>query len=124
MDDEQPCMGVRKDSSPCRAKPLPGRRFCWAYDDELSGKRQEAREKGGRNRSTEARLNKVMPASLKSILGLLMTGVSEVHEGTLDSRQASAMASLASAIGRLYEVAQLEERLEILERGGGYGNAG
>jgi len=35
MDDEQPCRGLRKDGSPCRATPLPGRRFCWAHDDDL-----------------------------------------------------------------------------------------
>jgi len=121
MDDDQPCMGVRKDGSPCRAAHLPGRRFCWAHDDDLSGKRQEAREKGGRNKRTEARLNKVMPASLKPILDLLMTSVSEVHQGSLDPRQASAMASLAGAIGRLYETAEIEQRLEALEKSGRYG---
>lgn len=123
MDDKQPCLGVRKDGSPCRATPLPGRRFCWAHDNELSGKRQEAREKGGRNRRTEARLTKLMPASLKPVLEKLMTGLDEVYNGTLEPRQASAMASLAGAIGRLYEVAEIEQRLEALEKSGRYNDA-
>ncbi len=53
-----------------------------------------------------------------------MAGVDEVYDGSLEPRQASAMASLAGAIGRIYEVASLEERLEALERSGDYGHAG
>ncbi len=122
MDDEQPCRGLRKDGNPCRARPLPDRHFCWAHDDDLSGKRQQAHKTGGHNKSTQMRLKKAIPASLKPILELLMSSVSEVHEGTLDPRKASAMAGLASAIGRLYETAALEERLEALEKSGRYGD--
>jgi hypothetical protein len=123
MDDEQPCRGLRKDGSPCRARPLPDRHYCWAHDDDLSGKRQQARKTGGHNKATEKRLNKALPPSLKPILELLMSSVAEVHAGTLDPRQASGMASLASAIGRLYETAALEERLEALEKNGRFGDA-
>jgi len=109
------CQGTRGSGEPCRAWALPNSRFCLWHDPAQEGKRQEAREKGGRNKRTEARLTKLMPASLKPVLEKLMTGLDEVYDGTLEPRQASAMASLAGAIGRLYEVAEMEERLLRLE---------
>ncbi len=110
------CQGTRDNGELCRAWALPSSRFCLWHDPAQESKRQEAREKGGRNKATPMRLGKLMPATLKPVLQKLMDGLDEVHDGTLDPRQASAMASLASAIGRLYEVAELEQRLERLEQ--------
>lgn len=113
------CRAMRADGEPCTVRALADG-FCFAHSQTTASKRHTARATGGRNKGTGTRLNKVMPASLKPILELLMSSVSEVHEGTLDPRQASAMASLAGAIGRLYETAEIEQRIEALERGGGY----
>ncbi len=123
MDDEQMCTGVRKDGGPCRARALPGKAQCFAHDESLRDKRQEAYLKGGQHRATAARITKLMPASLKPVLQLLMGGVTEVHEGLLDPRQATAMASLAGAICKMYETAALEERLSTLEAAHGQQNA-
>lgn len=116
------CRATRADGKPCTVRALADS-FCFAHSQTTAEKRHTARKTGGHHKSTEARLNKVMPASLKPILDLLMTSVSEVHQGSLDPRQASAMASLASAIGRLYETAEIEQRLEALEKSGRYGDA-
>jgi len=121
--ERETCAGTRKDGTECRARRLRNSRLCFAHDPTLRDKRHEAYAAGGRAKSTEARLTKLMPASLKPILDLLMTSVSEVHAGDLDPRQASAMASLAGAIGRLYETAALEERLEALEKSARFGSA-
>jgi hypothetical protein len=57
----------------------------------------------------------MMPPTLRPVLDHLFSALEETHEGLLDPRQASAMGTLASAIGRLYEAAELEARLEALE---------
>jgi hypothetical protein len=49
------------------------------------------------------------------MIGSLLDALDEVHAGTLDPKQASAMASLACAITRAYGVGILEERLQALE---------
>jgi hypothetical protein len=49
------------------------------------------------------------------MLGSLLDALDEVHAGTLDPKQASAMASLAGAITRAYGVGVLEARLQALE---------
>jgi predicted P-loop ATPase len=49
------------------------------------------------------------------MIGSLLAALDEVHAGTLDPRQAGAMASLAGAITRAYSVGVLEDRLAALE---------
>ncbi len=109
------CDGVRKDGTPCRAKRLPSSRWCFAHDPALRDKRQEAYAAGGRGKATPQRLQRLIPASLRPVLDKLFLAVDEVHDGTIDPRVAGAMASLAGAIGRLYETAELEERLQAME---------
>jgi hypothetical protein len=89
--------------------------LCFAHSPTTADKRHAARAQGGRNKATPARLSKLMPPTLRPVLDLLYTALEEVHAGELDPRQATAMGTLASAIGRLYEAAELEARLEALE---------
>jgi len=109
------CQGTRNTGAPCRGWALPGSRFCLWHDPTQEGKRQQARATGGRHSATPTRLSKLVPASLRPTLQKLVEGVDEVHAGTLDPRQAGAMAALSGAIVRMYEVASLEERLQRLE---------
>lgn len=89
--------------------------YCFAHSPALAEKRAAARTAGGKAKSTARRLDRLMPASLKPVLATLMNALDEVYRGELEPRQASAMASLAGAIGRLYETAALEERVSHLE---------
>jgi hypothetical protein len=113
---EGSCQAVRRNGLPCRSRPLPGKPFCFAHDPDLAEARRAGSSRGGQNKRTEARLSRIVPASLKPTLQQLFTALDEVHDGTLDPRQASAMASLAGAIARMYETAELEQRLEALEQ--------
>lgn len=120
---ETQCQATTKDGARCRGTARPSG-FCFAHDPELQHARRDGQARGGQNKRTEARITRLVPATLKPVLEKLMAGVDEVYDGTLEPRQASAMASLAGAIGRIYEVASLEERLEAIERSGDYGHAG
>jgi len=115
------CGATRADGEPCTVRALADG-YCFAHSQTTAGKRHTARATGGRNKATPRRLQRLMPTSLRPVLATLFTAIDEVHAGTLDPRQASAMASLAGAIGRLYEVAEIEQRIEALERVGRYGN--
>jgi len=108
------CRATRADGQPCSVRALADG-YCFAHSPATAAKRRAAYASGGRNKSTPLRLAKLVPATLRPVLDSLLRAVDEVHAGTLDPRQASAMASLASAAGRLYETASLEERLMALE---------
>jgi len=49
------------------------------------------------------------------VVALLLGALEEVHDGTLQPSRATAMAALASAAIRVYEVAEIEQRLDALE---------
>ncbi len=66
-------------------------------------------------RSTAARVQKAVPADLKELHNLLLKALKEVHEGQLDPRRATAMASLAGALVRVHEIGELVVRIEQLE---------
>jgi hypothetical protein len=89
--------------------------LCYAHDPARSGERDQARRKGGTNSATRARLDRLLPATLRPMIGNLLDALDEVHAGTLDPKQATAMASLAGAITRAYGVGVLEERVQALE---------
>ena len=109
------CAGTRKDGRPCTARVMGAGDYCFAHDPARETERRAAREQGGRNKRTAARVDKLVPATLRPTLGTLLAAVDEVKDGSLTPGQASAMASLAGAIVRLYQTGVLEERIAGLE---------
>lgn len=113
--DRKRCRGTRKDGTRCTAPVMGGGGYCFAHDPAKVTERDEARRKGGANSATRQRLDRLVPATLRPMIGHLLDALDEVHAGTLDPKQASAMASLAGAIVRAYSVGVLEERVQALE---------
>jgi hypothetical protein len=85
------------------------------HSPEKQADHAAVRAAGGRAKSRAARLDKLVPASLKPAIGVLFAALEEVHSGDLTPAQGQAMAAIAGAIGRLYQTGVLEERLSALE---------
>ncbi len=115
MDTGTLCQATRRDGQPCAMKAGEDG-FCFSHSPTAAERRRAGNALGGRNKATPKRLARLIPSSLRPTLETLFAALDEVHSGELDPRQASAMASLASAIGRLYETASLEQRLEAIEK--------
>ncbi len=113
--DPKRCAGTRRDGTPCAAGVMGPGVWCYAHDPGRATERDRARRKGGTNSATRARLDRLLPATLRPMIGNLLDALDEVHAGTLDPKQATAMASLAGAITRAYGVGVLEERVQALE---------
>ena len=109
------CQATRRDGEPCSAKATNGD-YCVGHAPHLEAKRQEARREGGRNKATSRRLEKLGPGRLSPVAALLETAIKEVHDGDLDPKKASAMATLAGALSRIVSAGEVEERLRELER--------
>ena len=109
------CAGTRKDGTPCTARVMGRGEYCFAHDPAQAARRDQARRRGGRGRATRARLDRLVPATLRPMIGDLLDALGEVHAGDLDPKQATAMAALAGAIVRAYGVGVLEERVQALE---------
>ncbi len=113
---ETACVEVRRDGTPCRARPLPDGDHCWAHAPEMAEKRDAARQAGGINSSGPARLRRMMPNRLNPVARSLEKALVEVHDGKLDPRKGLAMAGIARALVSVLASGELEERLQRVEK--------
>lgn len=117
MDKSRRCGAARRDGSPCAAPPsaIGGDGFCWAHSPAKREARRAARARGGANRSTAARAEKLVPSHMRPVLGAVLAAIRDVRAGTLTPGQGAAIASLAGAAVRVYQIGVLEERIARLE---------
>ena len=108
------CRNLARNGQPCRGYALEDG-YCFSHSPALEKKRFEARAKGGRNSSRTARLIGLVPPRLVPVYDKLETALIEVHSGKLDSKQATAMATIARAMVSVLTIGELEERLRNLE---------
>ena len=116
IDNHPPaCQATRKDGRPCTVRALIGSAWCFAHDPERAAQRAEARRKGGHGKARLARVERLVPGTLRPVLALLLSALNETHAGGLDPKVAGALAALAGAIVRTYQAGALEDRLTELE---------
>lgn len=109
------CAGTRKDGTRCTARVMGAGDFCFAHHPDRADQRAAARRKGGQGRATRARAAKLLPSHMRPVLGAVFAALREVRSGTITPAQAAAIASLAGAAVKVYQVGLLEERLADLE---------
>jgi hypothetical protein len=110
----QRCKSLRKDGQPCQAPATSGE-YCPSHDPVLKNRMAEARKLGGQNKSKAVRAQKLMPAHLKPVYGLLAKALLETYHGSLPPAQATALSSLASTMVKVLTAGELESRLRDLE---------
>lgn len=109
------CKGTRKDGSPCGSTILGQSGWCYLHDPANRPRLQEIHAAGGRAKSTANRSAKLVPVLLRPVLDQLLAALPKIEAGDLDPRQASALASVAGAVVKVYQVGALEERVAALE---------
>ncbi|MCH7577747.1 MAG: hypothetical protein IH822_08125 [Chloroflexi bacterium] len=110
--DRPTCSAPTKTGKPCRGRPGESG-YCFAHDPAIKDKREAARVKGGENSSHAARLEKLLPSRLRSTFDRLETAIKEVHEGRLDPRRATAMASVAGAMVKIIKAGEEEASTDL-----------
>src|SRR5207248_7258137 len=108
------CNATRRDGSPCTA-PVRASGYCFYHDPAFTEKRAQGRRLGGYARSNVARFHKQAPEELRDVLGQLMQALGVTYGGQLEPRAATAMATLCSAIVRLYQLGELTDRVQAIE---------
>ena len=109
------CTATCTSGRSCTARARPNRQYCFAHDPDLQSRRAAGRQAGGYGKSTARRLARRMPATLKPVLDRLYTTLAALAAGNCDARTATAMATVATAIARLYDQAETAPRLRALE---------
>ncbi len=108
--DGPTCPTPTKAGKPCQGRSRESG-YCFAHDPATKDKREAARVKGGENSSHAARLEKLLPSHLRSTFDRLEAAMKQVHEGSLDPRRATAMASLAGAMVKIIKAGEEEAPL-------------
>lgn len=108
----QRCAATRKDGNPCTRRAVPDSPLCVFHDPRAT----DWRSQGGKATRRSAKVLRLLPDRLRPIIDVLISAIDEVHAGTLAPAQASAMASLASAVCKVFAQGEMEERLRELER--------
>jgi hypothetical protein len=88
--------------------------FCFAHDPERRADRQSASARGGQGKSRIARVERLVPSTLRPVLALLLDVLAEAREGTIPPAQANAVATVAGAIVKVYGSATLEQQIADL----------
>ena len=120
MDGEQRqsrCSALRRDGQPCRSWVVGDASLCFSHAPGRQAERDQARSRGGRNRSSTARLRGLVPPRLLSVFDKLEAALDDVLADRLDPKNATAAASLARAMTAVLQVGELEERVRQLEQG-------
>ncbi len=108
------CKSKTRNGEPCRGFAMADG-YCFSHSPALEKKRLEARAKGGKNSARAARLKRLVPPRLIPVFDRLEKALVEVHDGELESKQATAMAALARAMVAVLTSGELEERVRDLE---------
>ncbi|MBI2836080.1 MAG: hypothetical protein HYX85_00100 [Chloroflexi bacterium] len=108
------CKTKTKSGEQCRGYAMKDG-YCFSHSPALEEKRLQARAQGGKNSARVARLRGLIPPRLMPVYDRLETALGEVHAGSLESKQAQAMASLARAMVAVLTSGELEERVRGLE---------
>jgi hypothetical protein len=77
--DPKRCTGQRKDGTPCAAAVMGAGTLCYAHDPARATERDQARRKGGANSATRHRLARLVPATLRPMIGSLLDALREVR---------------------------------------------
>lgn len=111
------CLKKKRDGSRCGAHALADEKYCSLHSEP--GKAAVLGRKGGRRRtvhSPEDLQEFPAPKSAADLLDLLAHSIVEVRSGKLEPRLANSISYLGTGFLRAIEVANLERRLEDLER--------
>lgn len=116
MESSNPCIARTTKGQACGMSPLRDSEFCWAHDPARVAERDAARRKGGRNRrrpkgpGLEFALENV-----DSVRDLVERGVRDTLALENSVPRSRAIAQLATIALKVFEVAELEERVQKLE---------
>jgi hypothetical protein len=111
------CQKRKRDGNQCRARARSGQKYCALHAEP--GKAAELGSKGGRRRavySPDGLQEFTAPKTAADLRDLLAQSIIEIRAGKLDPKLANSISYLGTGFLRAIEVADIQARLESLER--------
>lgn len=108
------CAATRKDGQRCTAIASKGS-FRWFHDPFVAEERDAARVRGGQNKATAVRVDKLLPETLRASITYTVRAMRDVAAGAMKPDQGAAIASLGTSLVRQYEAGVRLEQLASIE---------
>jgi len=113
------CKEIKKDGTQCNANAMSGLDYCYTHNPDISDEeKREAKQRGGQARAlTITNPLPVLPINEPNDAVLLITDtIHRVRSGELDIKTANCLGFLSDKLLKAFEVAKLNDRVEIIER--------
>lgn len=122
MSDERRCRETTRAGRPCKMAPLHDSEYCWAHDPSSRPAAAKARRRGGRVRQGARAgddledLEEVRLEEAADVLRLLERAIAAELSLPNSTRRNRSIGYLGGHALKALEAAEIEERLEALER--------
>ena|SRR3989344_90170 len=114
----EPCIFIKSNGERCGGFPVEGSAYCINHEPRMKEKKLEAVRNGGAATSYE-RLELALPAMVISgpadVVVATVQTINEVRTGQLPPKVASTIGYLLGVALKAYEVANLDQRVEMIE---------
>ena len=117
------CKGKKADGSPCKAYPLKGEPWCLLHHPEkktillersITSREEQAAKDKQRQHFWENLVTEVETTA--DVKQMLLRAISEVHEGTLLTQQASSISSLSGHLIKTIELDAVDDRVKFIKQ--------
>jgi hypothetical protein len=113
------CKFIKPDGTQCNAYAMSGADYCYTHNPDISDdEKREAKQRGGQARAlTIANPLPALQIKEPNDTVLLITDtIHRVRSGELDIKTANCIGFLSDKLLKAFEVAKLNDRVEIIER--------
>jgi len=113
------CGYIKSNGEQCEANAINNGKFCFWHNPDISAEeKRDAQAKGGKANKIEvaAPLPPIKVKTSNDVVELLSDTIGRVRSGDLDIKIANCIGYLSGHLLRAFEVTDLENRLEFVER--------
>jgi len=111
------CKAIKEDGKKCNAWAMEDSALCFTHNPDTEEERFLASQKGGQ--TPKKNFNTLSPIFLdnpEDVVNLLADTINKVRAGELDIRVANCIGYLSGHLTKVFEVAQLSQRVELIEK--------
>ena len=111
------CIFTKPNGEKCKSNAMRNSRYCWTHSPEISdAEKKFCASKGGRHKLTLLNLPEIIVKDSRDIPPLLVDTIYHLRHGKMDVRLGTAIGYLSNVLLKSYEVADLEGRIEKVEK--------
>ena len=114
---DKKCKAVKNDSSRCDAWAMEGQTYCFTHNPDVKEERELANKRGGL--APKVHFEPLPEMELKTpedVVTLIGETINKVRAGEMSTQIGSCIGNLAGQLIKAIELANLEERISIVEK--------